>query len=315
MINNHIYKLDYYPGGMLMPRSGFSSSAYRYSFNGFEKEDEIKGTGNHLSWGDFGYDPRILRRFSPDQLQAKYPWQSPYAPVGNNPILNREIDGKDYAVYIDHNSKTVTVKATYYTVKGNADDHTSALKATQYWNDQSGKYQYKVGTGKEALYYDINFQLDVQDVNSPTQEANKDRASFAANADKLTPDQSSNTYAVLPDANPKFANKNPGEDTEGVTESGVLVSVKDSRKADDTGPHEVGHTLGFGHLIGTIMSAAINVGHSSDINKTIVGAILNKAGIGKRSYHSDFKSSATGTVQPSTGSAPANFEKGKVIKK
>ncbi len=306
---------NYYPGGSIMPGRNYNAGDYRYSYNGFEKDDEIRGVGNHISWGDYGYDPRTLRRWTPDKLQAKYPWQSPYAPVANNPNLNREIDGNDYSVYVDHSTKTVIIKATHYTAKGNTNDHNSAVAATKFWNDQSGKYQYKVGKGKEAVYYDINFQLDVQEVDNPSAEANKDRALFIAETDKLTPDQSSNTYGVLPDTDPTFASKDADKQTEGVTKDGVHISVKESRKSDDTGPHEVGHTLGFGHLIGTVMSEAINVGHTSDVNKIIVGSILSKAGLGKFSYHSDYKSTAKGTLQPSTGgTAPTDFNKGKVVK-
>jgi len=34
-----------------------SVSTYRYGFNGYEKDDEVKGSGNHYSFSDFGYDP------------------------------------------------------------------------------------------------------------------------------------------------------------------------------------------------------------------------------------------------------------------
>src|SRR5690554_2227073 len=143
-------------------------TGYRYGFNGMERDDEIKGSGNHISWGDYGYDPRIVRRWQPDPLQAKYPWQSPYSVLGNNPILNREIDGRDYEVYVNHETKTIIIKATYYTAKGNTDDYNSAVKATEFWNEQSGKYQYKVGQGEEAQYYNIQFDLNVNsDLDNP----------------------------------------------------------------------------------------------------------------------------------------------------
>jgi len=239
------------------------SRDYRYGWQGkFEKIDEISGSGNHIDWGGYGYDPRTGRRWSPDKLQAKYPWQSPYSALGNNPILHQEIDGKDYAVFVDHKTKTVIVKATYYTAKGNTDDYNSAVKATQFWNEQSGKYQYKVGKGKEAVYYDVNFQLDVQQVDNPTAEAQKDRASFIADTEKLTPDQSSNTYEVVPDADLDAT-------TNGTTTGGAVVKVKESRKETSTGAHEDGHTLGFGHMINSIMSAANGKYHNcwSDTKK------------------------------------------------
>lgn len=71
---------------------------------------------------------------------------------------------------------------------------------------------------------------------------------------KLITDGSSNAYEVLPDEHVRFKNDDPNKVILGVTRGGALVSVKESRKSDDTGAHEIGHTLGFGHLIGTIMS-------------------------------------------------------------
>ncbi|GIV44936.1 MAG: hypothetical protein KatS3mg035_2110 [Bacteroidia bacterium] len=308
---------DYYPFGSVMEGRVYSLEGYRYSFNGFEKDDEIKGSGNHISWGDYGYDPRVVVRWSPDKLAAKYPWQSPYSVMGNNPILHKELDGRDYAVYVNHETKTVIVKATYYTAKGNTDDYNSAVAATTYWNEQSGKYQYKVGSGKDAVYYDIQFDLNVQEVDNPTLQVNIDKSDFLLEGQtKQITDGSSNTYEVLPDDHSRFKNDDPNKTTEGVTRGGALVSVKESRKSDDTGPHEVGHTLGFGHLIGTIMSEALNEGHTSNINKTIVGQILKNSGLGKSNYHKDYQGSGKGYLQPSTGGkAPSGFESGKVVKK
>jgi RHS repeat-associated protein len=59
---------------------------YRFSFNGHEKDDEVVGSGNHLSFGDYGYDPRLARRWNNDPLSAQFPWQSPYVVFNNNPI-------------------------------------------------------------------------------------------------------------------------------------------------------------------------------------------------------------------------------------
>ena len=281
---------------------------YRFGWQGkFEKNDEISGSGNHIDWGGYGYDTRLAKRWSADKLHAKYSWQSPYSAVGNNPILNQEIDGKDYAVFVDHKTKTVIIKATYYTAKGKTDDYTSAVKATQFWNEQSGKYQYKVGKGKEAVYYDVNFQLDVQQVDNPRQQATIDKYPLTGQTPLVT-DGSSNTYEVVPDSDLDAR-------TNGVTTGGNVVEVKESRKETNTGAHEQGHTLGFGHLINSIMSAASNVGREETVNTTIVGQILKKAGLGRMNFQSDYQGDGTGNLQVSTGNTPRNFNKGKVVKK
>jgi len=165
---------------------------YLYGFNGQEKIDEIRGSGNHISFDERGYDPRTRRWWSVDPLFAKYPYQSLDSFVGNNPILNREIDGRDYGVYICHSTKTIIIKATYYTVKGNESSHTSAVQATQFWIEQSGKYQYTVGKEDSAVTYDVKFELTVTEVDNPNKEVNADRLSTETASSlgitQLTPD-------------------------------------------------------------------------------------------------------------------------------
>ena len=85
---------DYYPFGMAMPGRSFSTSDYRYGFNGMEKDDEIKGSSNSLDFGSRIYDSRTGRWLSLDPLQYKYPNLSAYCSMGNNPIRIVDKDGK-----------------------------------------------------------------------------------------------------------------------------------------------------------------------------------------------------------------------------
>jgi RHS repeat-associated protein len=85
---------DYYPFGMLMPGRSYSSTAYKYGFNGKEKDDEVKGSGNSLDFGARMYDSRLGRWLSIDQLAKQYPFVSPYIFVLNTPIQAKDPDGK-----------------------------------------------------------------------------------------------------------------------------------------------------------------------------------------------------------------------------
>ena len=67
--------------------------SYRYGFGSHEKDDEVKGEGNHYSFGNFGYDPRTGRRWNIDPV-VKY-WESGYATFANNPIWFIDPDGYD----------------------------------------------------------------------------------------------------------------------------------------------------------------------------------------------------------------------------
>jgi len=83
----------YYPGGMYLPNRHESSSEYRYGFQNQEVDNEIKGEGNSVNYKYRMHDPRIVRFFATDPLEAKYPHNSPYAFSENRLIASVEMEG------------------------------------------------------------------------------------------------------------------------------------------------------------------------------------------------------------------------------
>ena len=71
----------------------FYVKTYRYGFNGHERDDEIKGSGNSLDFGARIYDPRLGRFLSVDPWTDKYAWQTPYAYHRNSPIWRIDFQG------------------------------------------------------------------------------------------------------------------------------------------------------------------------------------------------------------------------------
>lgn len=67
--------------------SSFFEGSYCYGFNGMEKDDEAKGSGNSYTTEFRQYDPRIGRWLSIDNKASKYPYESPYVAFHNNPIF------------------------------------------------------------------------------------------------------------------------------------------------------------------------------------------------------------------------------------
>ncbi len=84
---------DYYPYGMLIPERSWSSTDYRYGYNGKENDNEVKGTGNSIDYGARMSDPRTGRFTSQDPARNSFAGQSPYANAGNNPIQNIDYNG------------------------------------------------------------------------------------------------------------------------------------------------------------------------------------------------------------------------------
>ena len=102
--------LDYYPFGMLLPNRHESTNAYRYGFQGQEKDDEIKGEGNSLNYKYRMHDPRIGRFFAVDPLTAEYPQWSPYSFSGNQVIHTVELEGLEPEVDLNNNLTGYKVK-------------------------------------------------------------------------------------------------------------------------------------------------------------------------------------------------------------
>ena len=99
---------------MLIPNRHGNSGAYRYGFNGMEKDDEIKGEGNGINYEARFFDPRVGRFLSVDPLTKKFPWYTPYQFAGNTPIWAVDLDGEEeyfYQLKLSKNNKGKTVIA------------------------------------------------------------------------------------------------------------------------------------------------------------------------------------------------------------
>ena len=91
---------DYEPFGSLLPGRNYSSSSYRFGFQGQEKDDELHGAaGTSISYEYRMHDPRIGRFLSIDPLAGKYPHNSPYAFSENRVIDAVELEGLEEVPY------------------------------------------------------------------------------------------------------------------------------------------------------------------------------------------------------------------------
>jgi RHS repeat-associated protein len=80
---------------MMIKERSWSSSNYRFGFNGQEKDDEVKGEGNSVDFGARIYDSRSGKWMSLDPLMRKYPGYSAYSYCIDNPIFYVDPDGRD----------------------------------------------------------------------------------------------------------------------------------------------------------------------------------------------------------------------------
>src|SRR3990167_3474314 len=86
---------DYYPFGMLMPGRNFKSDGYRFGFNGYEMDNEMRGkTGADYDFDGYGLDVLLGRRKTLDPKFKDYPYLSPYAVFKNNPLYFIDKNGE-----------------------------------------------------------------------------------------------------------------------------------------------------------------------------------------------------------------------------
>ncbi len=72
------------------------NTGYRYGFQGQEKDDEWKGSGNSLNYAFRMHDPRLGRFLSIDPLFRDYAHNSPYAFSENRVIDGIELEGAEF---------------------------------------------------------------------------------------------------------------------------------------------------------------------------------------------------------------------------
>jgi RHS repeat-associated protein len=89
---------NYYSFGMAQSGRNLNSADYKFGYNGKEKDDEIKGSGNSVDFGARMLDTRVGRWMKTDNLEDKYPGISTYAYVANSPLRCIDPDGNDIYV-------------------------------------------------------------------------------------------------------------------------------------------------------------------------------------------------------------------------
>jgi RHS repeat-associated protein len=135
---------------MLVPNRHGSSTAYRYGFNGMEKDDELKGIGNSYDFGARMLDPRVGRFLSRDPLSRNFPFESNYVYVSNNPQIYTDPTGEAKILTLNFIDERTGRKHSISIV---IDEDDIVAKPTD-WNN--------LLVATEYTWYDINVIQDVR---------------------------------------------------------------------------------------------------------------------------------------------------------
>ncbi len=150
----------------------FSTSiySYRFSFNGKEKDNEVKGDGNSIAFEDRIYDPRLSRFLSLDPLQSKFPDVSPYNFAINCPISIIDYKGRNpiVVVYLLYEGALLAIEitASYILIKQVAENAPHSLNANKNPNYDWQKKQERTAEGGYRAQ-DIAFKKIWADMKKP----------------------------------------------------------------------------------------------------------------------------------------------------
>jgi RHS repeat-associated protein len=178
---------NYYPFGMLMPNRNklggdVANGGYRYGFNGKEKDDELKGSGNSYDFGDRIYDPRLGRWLAVDGRQELYVPIAPYAFAINNPIIFIDKDGN--VIYDSEGNEvrivfeagaikeiTGTTDARLIELLKNTYAHSGVGKtAVEKMNSEKVIYRIAVGAKRAIFKYEDGAYGEVGGTSGPTRD-------------------------------------------------------------------------------------------------------------------------------------------------
>lgn len=132
------------------------NSIYRYGFNGKENDNEVKGAGNQLDFGNRIYDSRLGRFLSVDRLTSGTPELSPYSSAANNPIKLIDIDGDLAGLPPPHIIKAIMKTNTFVFISNFLSNNTSNYHLYAWakgWKEGKDNYTSLIGAAGEAVAF------------------------------------------------------------------------------------------------------------------------------------------------------------------
>ena len=265
---------DYYPFGLQIAAGSYQKQTALdndYLYNGKELQDE-----HNLGWMDYGarmYQPEIARWNAIDPSSENYVNQSPYHYAGNNPVLFVDYDGNDYGISVNHDSRTITISATFVSKGSNSQALNSAINS---WNGQSGSFKYVIGKGKDAVAYDVVFDLTQQTEEGGVGDPSS--GSYISAGDQTVEKDKTgevNSFDTVPDSYQGGSFKDKDGKTTNGSSDGKRVSVREGKKNGNTSMHEIGHDLGLSHTNGVMTD--VNSGNSiskSHVTEVLAGGMI-----------------------------------------
>jgi len=213
---------DYSPFGVTLDGRTIENDFYRRGFNGMEKDDELKGSGNSYDFGARMYDARSGRWLTVDPAAQQLPQHSPNSFCFNSPLILSDPDGEKPKVEVVKNedgSTTITVTNYIFAYRKGKQNQLRSL------NQSVLDSHLKGGTSNyNGETINIIIKTEVQYVDNIRQAKKEIDANEG--------------YGVIMELGNKGGHH---------TSNGKYDFIKLGKdKSSAQGAHEVGHDIGFG---------------------------------------------------------------------
>ncbi len=221
-----------------------------YSFQGQERDDEVKGNGNSVNYTFRMHDPRVGRFFAVDPLTKKYPYNSSYAFSENRLIDGVELEGLEVksVTYFYKRDGSIIIKLEMDIQIVTEVENLSYKKAMQYAIAGTSQFEESFDSNDPStkIAYDISINIISGDMGSKQEYINPEY------------DEARHfLFIVNNEIDSKIFTKGKicsgRADNIGWTQcNAVRVSLKyiSSFNARRRGGHEIGHGLGLRHPLG-----------------------------------------------------------------
>ena len=212
--------LNYLPYGedWVDIKHNLDPSLGQYTFTGKERDEE---TG----YGYFGaryMDHELMTGWlSVDPMADKYPGISPYAYCAWNPVRLVDPDGRDFETIVDHDKKTITIRAQFYINGGTEKQRRAFQQAIAEWNSCEFNVNFPGAEKGSDNVYRVCF-----DINNSNGEGPLNHVSFLSDKDFNA------SFPELKDA--------------GGVSDGSNIIMRNSSTNNQQLAHEMGHCLGMG---------------------------------------------------------------------
>ncbi len=206
-----------------------------FKFNGKELDEE---TGFYY-YGARYYDPRISIWASVDPLAEKYPNESPYVFVHNNPLIYVDPDGRDGIIVIKDGQ--ININANIYAYGAGATKAVVAQMQKDINSRWGGNFSAQTSDGKQKFNVNVNVSIGLY-------EGKENNDPFIIE-ESWNSDNRDNFIEI--GAGDKRSYVSGGDEGEWrsqgreIKDKNGKVIGRYSLAQDDPAPHEVGHLLGL----------------------------------------------------------------------